>query len=129
MMTDPYIEKLIAFHDKYEHTNNGSPAIPSVLDRELRIRLILEEVEELILAMKEGNIVKIAKEMADVLYVVFGTALTYGIPIQLVFGAVHVSNMTKPMKKDKGGKTVKNEEYIPPDVRAILERAQPRTSA
>ena len=60
------------------------------------------------------------KEICDLLYVVFGTAVSYGIPIDEVFSEVHRSNMSKSMDKNEIGKTVKGESYSPPNIRPIL---------
>lgn len=62
---------------------------------DLRIALIDEEFTELVEAINHGDPVHIAKELADLVYVVVGTAITFGIPFNEVFAAVQQSNMTK----------------------------------
>lgn len=91
----------------------------------VRIHLIAEEgVAELALAIAERDRVKVADALADLAYVLFGTAVTYGIPLQEVFEEVHRSNMTKAVRRpgdtrlrDKGAS------YVPADVAGVLESA------
>lgn len=63
---------------------------------------------------------KVAKELADLLYVVYGTAASFGIPIDRVFKEVHLSNMSKlvdgkPLLREDG-KVLKGHFYKPPDL-------------
>jgi NTP pyrophosphatase (non-canonical NTP hydrolase) len=46
----------------------------------LRTRLILEEFAETYAALHENNVVEAADGLADLLYVVVGTAVSYGVP-------------------------------------------------
>lgn len=88
-----------------------------------RNALIAEEVGELIDATVRGDVVGIADALADLVYVAYGTAYTYGIDLDAVLAEVHRSNMTK----DPGptGKAVKGARYSPPDLTAILgDRAE-----
>ena len=117
-----YVECLKAFHLKFDHTLNETPTIPSEKDVTLRIRLMREELAELIAAMQNEKIVSIADGLADLLYVVIGTAIVYGIPLDSVFGEVHQSNMTKGDKKDGYGKVLKGAHFRPPQITQILER-------
>lgn len=62
---------------------------------------------------------KVAKELADLLYVVYGTAATFGIDIDRVFDEVHKSNMSKLGEDGKpvyreDGKVLKGPNYQPP---------------
>jgi predicted HAD superfamily Cof-like phosphohydrolase len=63
--------------------------------KELRCALIEEEAAEFRAAVEDGDIVAVADAIADLLYVVYGAALTFGIPAHAVFTEVHRSNMTK----------------------------------
>ena len=64
---------------------------------------------------------KVAKELADLLYVVYGTAATFGIDIDRVFDEVHKSNMSKLGEDGKpvyreDGKVLKGPNYTPPNL-------------
>ena len=77
------------------------PAVPTAgvhpAVEDLRIDLLDGEVAELRQAMLLGDLPGIAHELADCLYVLWGTALTYGLAdvMPAVFAEVHRSNMTK----------------------------------
>jgi hypothetical protein len=63
----------------------------------LRLRLMMEELGELSCAMHEKDLIEVADGLIDLLYVVVGTAVEYGLgPIlDQLFAEVHRSNMTK----------------------------------
>ena len=99
---------------------------------ELRKTLIMEEVKELFAEIdlaiadlrKTGAVSKpvllaLMKEMADVQYVVSGSSVTFGLPIDEVFARVHESNMSKLGPDGKAihredGKVLKGPNYHPP---------------
>jgi predicted HAD superfamily Cof-like phosphohydrolase len=130
-----YLSMVKEFHDKYGHytSNKINSDLPTKI-LILREKLITEEAEEFKKAsydMYDGidkeytavDIVNIADALADLLYVTFGAALAYGIPIDKVFAEVHRSNMTKSMNKDEKsipGKTIKGPDYEPPYLKSIL---------
>lgn len=71
-------------------------------------------------------LIELAKELADLLYVTYGTAEELGIPLQDIFNTVHRSNMGKIWKDgkvhyNKLGKVIKPPEYRPPDLSFINE--------
>ena len=72
-------------------------------------------------ALASDDLPSIAKEMADLLYVVYGTAVSYGIEMQPVFREVHRSNMSKVGGyKREDGKWVKPATYSPACIEPIL---------
>ena len=93
--------------------------------KELRCALIEEEAAEFRAAVENGNIVGVADAIADLLYVVYGAALTFGIPVREVFAEVHRSNMTKlgddglPLYREDG-KVLKGSNFSPPKLLPIL---------
>ena len=88
-------EMVREFHSVFGATVNESPTIPSDADCKLRLELIKEEWSELSVALFSGDIVETADALADMLYVLLGTAVTCGIDLGPVFTEVHRSNMTK----------------------------------
>ena len=63
--------------------------------------------------------------MADLLYVVYGTAVSYGIDMDPVFREVHRSNMSKVGGyKREDGKWVKPPTYSPAVIEPIWLRKQ-----
>lgn len=87
-----------------------------------RASLILEEAGEVGHALATANLVELADGLADLLYVVFGTAVAYDIPIEKIFDEVHRSNMTKNVSSEAlvKGKLSKGPGYSPPDIAGIL---------
>lgn len=89
----------------------------------LRMSLMVEELHELEVAMAYDDLVLVADGLADLLYVVIGTAVAYGMDLEPVFDEVQRSNMTKlggPTSPE--GKQLKGPDYSPPELDAILTR-------
>jgi len=91
----------------------------------LRQSLIEEEVGELRAAAAAGDLIGVADALADIVYVAYGTAHTYGVDLDAVLDEVHASNMTKlgadgaPIRREDG-KVLKGPDYRPPDIGAVL---------
>lgn len=62
---------------------------------DLRLRLMDEELTEVFEAINARDAEQTAHELADLLYVVFGTAVAFGVPIDEVFAAVARANLSK----------------------------------
>lgn len=101
-----------------------APVFPEPAERELRIKLLKEEYEEYIQGECKNDLENIAKELADIIYIVCGTAASYGIPLDRVFDEVHRSNMAKLVDgkviRREDGKILKPEGWTPPDIKTIL---------
>jgi predicted HAD superfamily Cof-like phosphohydrolase len=115
-----------AFHATFGLPRNDTPTadVPADLAA-LRVRLLAEEVEEFTVATDERDLVGIADALADIVYVAYGAAVTYGIDLDAVLAEVHRSNMTKLdadgrvlLRED--GKVMKSDRYTPPDVASVL---------
>ena len=115
---------------KEAHALYGHPVgTASLLERDqldLRLRLIEEECMEFQEAIGKyligaGGRREIYKELGDLLYVVLGFAVTFDIPLDVVFDRIHKSNMSKvgddgkPIYR-KDGKVIKGPNYRPPDL-------------
>jgi predicted HAD superfamily Cof-like phosphohydrolase len=114
-------EKVKEFHKVFGVLVEEKPTIPEWPIARLRINLIDEEAAEVALALAREEVAEIGKELADLLYVVLGTAVAYGIDMDKVFDAVHKSNMSKVNKdgsisRRKDGKVLKGNQYEPPDL-------------
>ena len=117
------MKKVREFHEKMELAID-QPFSKELL--ELRMRLIFEEVQELAevgldlegnLDLEERHVMMqdFLKEMCDVVYVIKGTALSFGLDFDKAFEFVHKSNMSKfPFTKDENGKVLKGKHYKPP---------------
>ena len=112
-------EMVAEFHIWYKVHREKNLYSPSHYLALGRIRLLNEELAELIKAFHEDDIVEIADALADLAYVIYGTADICGIDLDPVIAEVHRSNMTK----DPGYfKPVKGKNYSPPNIREVLER-------
>jgi predicted HAD superfamily Cof-like phosphohydrolase len=116
------------FHAAFNLPRQTQPSLDVEQSLEtLRVSLLEEEVGELVSATHARDLVGIADALADITYVVYGTALTYGIDLDSVLGEVHRSNMSKLDQDGKpiirtDGKVLKSERYSPPNIAAVLQR-------
>lgn len=86
-------------------------------NRSLRLKLIQEELFELRDACEAEDLAEIADALADLAYVVYGAAVSFGIDLDSVFLEVHRSNMTKtPGNKREDGKILKGDNFEPPQL-------------
>lgn len=107
-----------------------------VISYDLIAEEFYEVEEELVHYDIEGNIHKalpsevnkerLAKELSDLLYVVYGTAIAYGIDLDKSFELVHDSNMSKlgddgrPVRREDG-KVLKGPNYKAPDMTDAIQ--------
>ncbi|GET46424.1 nucleoside triphosphate pyrophosphohydrolase family protein [Capnocytophaga felis] len=95
----------------------------------LRFRLMAEENEEYLEAVKSKNMVEVADALGDMLYILCGTIIEHGMQhkIEEVFNEIHRSNMSKLDENGKpiyreDGKVMKGANYFPPDIAKILKK-------
>ena len=119
------------FHEKF----NVAIDVPTNNDLlELRGKLIHEETKETLYELANWtedygclyrphtvDKKKLTKELADLMYVTIGTAVTFGLPLEEVFAEVHKSNMSKLGDDGKpiyraDGKVLKGNNYKEPDL-------------
>lgn len=124
------------FHETFASKQRSDELLEKT---ERRLNLIFEEYEEVaeaILYVENTRLgmtssteaeakAELAKELADLLYVVYGTAEELEIPLEEVFRAVHESNMSKVWSDgnvhyNEYGKVMKPPTYTPPDIESIL---------
>ena len=97
---------------------------------DLRMKLIREEFKELMDELLDarngdGSMFRIAKEAADLHYVIYGTEALLEIPANDTFAEVHRSNMSKlgtdgkPVRRSDG-KVLKGPNYSEADLTKIL---------
>jgi len=114
-------EMVTAFHRAFDIAIGTVPAVPDAATCALRVNLIQEEFAELREALGQQDIAAVAKELADLLYVVYGTAVSCGIHMAPVFREVHRSNMSKVGgHKRADGKWLKPPDYSPAHLQPIL---------
>lgn len=115
------------FHEAFGLVIRETPSAAAVESHEVELRCSLhaEEAKELWRAMRNGDLIEVADGLADLVYVLYGTALHYGIDLDAVLAEVHRSNMTKlgadgPVRRRKDGKVLKPATFQQPNVAAAL---------
>lgn len=80
------------------------------------------------------NKAKVAKELADLLYVTYGSGDTMDIPMDEVYREVHRSNMSKlgadgkPVYREDG-KVLKGSQYEPANIDRVLQEYESRRNS
>lgn len=124
-MTSPKtVQEMVAeFHEVYGCAI-GAPWSPGL--SELRVCLITEECRETVHAIQTRDLAGIAQELADLAYVVYGTAVSLGIDLDAAISEVHRANMSKlgfdgrPILREDG-KVLKGPAYVPPDMSMTID--------
>jgi len=153
-MTDT-LKLVEEFHTKFGHPVESELKIPDIKIIKLRLELILEEFIELVDANLKGvddpsliqglldckklisylekehfevDLIEVADALGDIKYVIDGTALVYGIPLNEISNEIHKSNMSK-LNPETGkaiyslnGKILKGSDYFKPDIKKVLSR-------
>lgn len=128
------------FHDRFSPNGEERSRGTSIPLLEKRRKLIREEASEVNEALEDYKYIihnpgdsdpkvyieALAKELADLLYVVYGTAEELDIPLDAVFETVHDSNMAKlwpdgQVHYNEYGKVIKPPTYKTPDLSYIHE--------
>lgn len=121
-----------AFHRAFGLPRRRCPSLDGVERAliELRTRLLDEETAEFADAAARRDLVGMADALADVVYVAYGTALSFGLNLDAVLREVHRSNMSKldedgrPVLRDDG-KVLKAPGYFRPDIAAVIAGQDP----
>ena len=117
---DPFAA-VLAFHRCLGLDIGERPALASPDVVALRRRLIAEETAELDAALATGDVVRVADALADLLYVTYSAAISFGIDIRPVFAEVHRANLAKvggPIRAD--GKVLKPRDWTLPAIEPLL---------
>jgi predicted HAD superfamily Cof-like phosphohydrolase len=130
MTLRPAINDLEDFHRITDTPVCLVPEWPADERIDLRVELIVEEVvRELLTAIARRDMVGTSNGIVDGIYVLIGAAHEFGIPIEVEWDAVHLSNMQKAVEQPDGtlkvirrpdGKILKPEGWKPPDTEGIL---------
>lgn len=119
---DPY-EAVKEFHREFKSHIGSKPEVPNKDIIDLRLALMEEELDELTRALYKRDLLGVADGLADLLYVVYGTAVSCGIDIRDIFEEVHRSNLSKiGGGKREDGKVLKGSSYDPPHLEELLRK-------
>lgn len=127
MRTRSNFEMVKEFHETFvKDRDPDKPTIPEQWLIDLRFELIEEELKEFREAVEAKDLDGVADALTDILYVVYGAGLCYGIPLDKTFEEVHRSNMSKLGEDGKpvyraDGKVLKGPNWSPPDFSFIFK--------
>jgi len=132
-------QRVRAFQLKYGHPVNWTPAVPDNATMRVRLKLIAEEFVELLRAcacnpgsvdfaecelhfaidcdVDDMNLPAAIDALADLSYVIEGTAATLGVNMHPIMEEVHRANMAKEPAE---GKPTKPAGWVPPDIEGEL---------
>ena len=117
-------DKVTQFMKTFGQEVKSSPDWPEEKVMQLRLELIEEEVEELFDGVDRRDMTNVAKELIDILYVVYGMGCSLGIDLDACFDEVHKSNMSKLQDGEvlysASGKVLKGKNYFEPEIDRIL---------
>ncbi len=118
-------EKVRLFMKTYGQEVKDKAGFSDAKTNKLRIDLIKEELEELIAAVDDENLLEVADALTDILYVTYGAGHAFGIDLDKCFDEVQNSNMSKIGEDGKpiyneAGKVMKGPNYFKPDLSKYL---------
>lgn len=141
---------VVEFHEAFGAPVAWKPGIPPQDRRELRCKLVLEELLEFITACgltltvngqdimighvldlivvgeNKPDLIEAGDALTDLRYVIDGACLEFGLPAEKMLREVHRSNMSKlgpdgqPLLR-ADGKILKGPNYTPPDLKSIID--------
>ena len=109
-------QKVKDFHEKYNCPVETKPTLISEKDRLRRARLIVSESAEFVEEADKNNLVGMCDALCDIIFVCLGTAVEMGVDLEPLFDEVCRSNMTKTPRKDAGGKILKGDDFVEPNL-------------
>lgn len=124
--------QVYTFHRAFDLPRRLVPGLAQVDDALLRLRerLLDEETSEYMEASYRRDFAAMADALADIVYVAYGTAISFGLDLDLVIDEVHRANMSKLDEDGRpvlrhDGKVLKSPRYTPPRVSQVIA-TQPR---
>jgi NTP pyrophosphatase (non-canonical NTP hydrolase) len=120
------------FHSVFAHPDTDALWLRPTLHREEHAELI-EALEDAENAPCRASHEQVARELADVVYIAYGTALLYGIDLDAALREVHRANLSKlgddgqPIRRDDG-KVLKGPNFSPPDMSVALTQPSSNTA-
>ena len=114
-------EKVGIFMKTFGQEVKDKPSFSTDKINKLRIDLIKEELDELIEAMKNNDLLEVADALTDILYVTYGAGHAFGIDLDKCFDEVQNSNMSKLDENgepifNESGKVMKGPNYFKPNL-------------
>jgi predicted HAD superfamily Cof-like phosphohydrolase len=124
-------DALAEFHAEVDHPDTNSLWLRGTLHAEEHAEL-REALDVLLLDPEDEDARKaVARELADVLYIAYGTALVADIDLDAAFAEVHRANMHKARAglRREDGKIIKPPDFVPPDMTTAVAVSRQEPSA
>jgi len=124
---NPMISSLLEFNNAFDIPKLDDPGLGTNELIELRIKLLVEEVQEYAEAARAGDMVEILDALADIGYILAGTIINHGMQhiYDESFAEVHRSNMAKLVDgkviRREDGKVLKPQDWQPPNLAQFLQ--------
>jgi predicted HAD superfamily Cof-like phosphohydrolase len=120
-------QQIREFNERF-NVPNGDPADPRFNELQLRINLILEEVQEFVFEAQWDRFDNAVHELIDILYVTFGALVSFGITdIQKYFDEIHAANLRKEggaIREDR--KILKPDGWVSADLSKLIQAQRDR---
>jgi len=123
---NPIVASLLEFNQAFEIPKLDNPGLGPDEMIELRIKLLVEEVQEYAEAARTGDLVEVLDALADIGYILAGTIINHGMQdiYDDAFNEVHRSNMAKLVDgkviRREDGKVLKPDGWQPPQLAQFL---------
>lgn len=125
------------FQKSFAQEVHDKPTLVNIDLAKLRFELMKEENLEYLEAVEKNDLIGVTDAVADMAYILFGTALTHGLEniLEKCFDEVHRSNMSKldvngkPIINGENGvfdstrplgKILKSKDYSEPDIKRFI---------
>lgn len=123
-MSDSPSQMLAEFNETFEIAERETPGWVDPETAQLRVTLLREEFDEYLHAVYSDDLVELTDALADMVYIIYGTARLMGIPLDDVLAEVHRTNMAKApggvVTRRDDGKVLKPEGWVAPDIAGVL---------
>jgi predicted HAD superfamily Cof-like phosphohydrolase len=118
-------QRVRKFNETYRVPTEPAPKLPLKKQSDLMLSLILEEVQELVAAVEDNDVIEMADALTDIIYVTAQQMYTLGFPVEKLLDEVQRSNMSKLDKNGKAifganGKVLKGPNYSKPQIARVL---------
>ena len=130
------LKNLKEFHETFSPEQKNDSLLQRIDRRKHLIHEEYDEVLDALITLEKAHLglnsytpeeatVDLAGELADLLYVVYGTAEELGIPLDRVFNEIHKANMRKvwddgKVHKNEFGKVIKPDNFQRADIGKVL---------
>jgi len=114
------LDLVTEFHRKFDTPISDKPTLIPTDRSAFRHDMIEEEIKEYAEGVQNQDIENIAKELADIIYVTYGTILEHGLQdkFENIFEEVHRSNMSKTYHKYK---VQKGDNFSKADLKKLVD--------